>query len=369
MIIQCTKHITYFGIIRSITSWAKVARELITSLIGLGLDISIYERKGFLYNKNFALDPIMKAKLSDKFKGEIVVTFEHPQNYVYLPRSMVTIGMLVYELTLLPEQWVKNINKFLDMVIVPSAFCARVFRESGVDEKKIHVLRYGFNPSIYYPPVVDYRKESGHFDFLCIASPHRREGLDLLLKSFDRAFSTDPSVRLILKLSYKPSGTIKHFEYDIDGLFQPYEQLRSSGRLQVHTETLNEKQMGDLYRSSHAYVSLSRGEAFGLCFLEGLACGLPICAPSWSGQTDFLNHTNAYPIQFSLVPTSGEEYERCTNKAMIGLPDVHHAAEQMRVIRSDYPTARTKARAAKDLLPQFHWSSVAVDFNKLLLRI
>lgn len=39
----------------------------------------------------------------------------------------------------------------MDIVIVPSIFCRKVFAESGVEEKKIKVLRFGYNPAFYYP--------------------------------------------------------------------------------------------------------------------------------------------------------------------------------------------------------------------------
>ena len=95
------------------TSWAKVSRELIAALLSLGADINIFERKGFLFDSVFPLDYSIKSKVTGKFEGDAVFTFENPRVYPLLPRQTFNAGLLVYEYTALPALWVENINRYL----------------------------------------------------------------------------------------------------------------------------------------------------------------------------------------------------------------------------------------------------------------
>ena len=100
---MATGEITYFGVLKSITSWAKVCRELVQALITLGIKVNIYERKGFLYDKSFFLSEDIQAQISNTFKGDIVFTFENPKVYHYMPKQAYKIGFLVYEFSRQPQ--------------------------------------------------------------------------------------------------------------------------------------------------------------------------------------------------------------------------------------------------------------------------
>lgn len=318
--------ITYFGIIRSISSWAKIARNIVNSLLEKGIDISIYETKGFLYEENFSLGKL--ENLIMKKIHDIVFTFEHPFKYPLLPKSKKRIGFLVYEFTTLPKMWTENINKYLDLVFVPSKFTYNVFLKSGVEHKKLKLLRFGFDPNYYYPTP---RKDKIR-NFLTISSPHKREGLDICLESFYLAFKDIDDVSLTVKLSYIPFKKEKHFEIkNFKILLEEYSN-KLGAKLKLITNKLSEEEMGILYRSSDAYFSLSKSESFGLCFLESLASNRPVICMNYSGQTDFLSEKNSVFVKYSLVNTNGEEYERTQEKQLIAIPDINDCVKKLRHI-------------------------------------
>lgn len=360
------KLITYFGILKSITSWSKVARELISALIKQGIDINIYERKGFLYNSNMQLDYSIKSRISNTFKGDIVLTFENPIVYNYLPKTTFNIGLLVYEYSILPELWIERINKYLDMVIVPSNFCKNIFINSGVDSKKIRVLRYGINERYYYKSL----KKENHpkrFQFLCVAAPHKREGIELLLESYTKAFTSKDDVLLLLKLSYIPGRNPKPFEYqNLMDLIDFYRSKDKAPCIKIIKEELKEEEMGDLYRNSDYYFSMTRGEAFGLCFLESIACGVPVICINWGGQKDFLDTYNSKTINYTLVPINDESYEDVPKNCKIALPDIDNAID---IIKQVY---NNKDIYYKDLLKNpnyFYWSTIAKEFIDIISKI
>jgi glycosyltransferase involved in cell wall biosynthesis len=351
------KRITYFGVIKSISSWSKVARELLSSLIELGIDINIYQKKGFLYDENFNLGALEKY-ISPEFSKDIIFTFEHPKNYIYLPDCALKIGFLVYEFTSLPDLWVENINKYLDMVIVPSLFSYNVFIDSGISKEKIRILRYGINPKYYF-----YRNNKNEaLSFLTIASPQKREALDIALESFYKAYSDVADVKLTVKLSYNIKYS-KPFEIrDFNGLISDYKQ-RLANRLEIIANPLSEQEMGELYRKSDLYFSLSKAESFGLCFLEAIACGKPVISLNYGGTKDFLTSHNAYFISHKISQTNGEEYEISKKRQFIAIPYMESA---VRVLKEIYQGKNLKKPSLEKSLEYYYWENIAKDFIEII---
>lgn len=350
--------ITYFGIIRSISSWAKVAREIIKALIRKGVEVSIYETKGFLYESDFNLMDL--ERYISKKMGEIIFTFEHPSKYPLLPKQSFKIGFLVYEFTTLPPLWVENINRYLDMVLVPSSFTYEVFTRSGVEIKKLKILRYGYNPTYYYP--------TPHKDkirtFLSISSPHKREATDILLEAFTKAFHNKEDVRLILKLSYLPFKKIKSFEIaNFKTLLESYKRILGE-RLTIISDKLTEPEMARLYRVSDIYISLSKAESFGLCFLEALASNRAVISLRYGGQMDFLNEKNAIFINHKIVESSGDEYEKTTQTQFVAYPEIDDCIEKLHQIY----TYGFKPIIDQKTLFQYQWEKIAEEFIRLIFN-
>ena len=221
-------------------------------------------------------------------------------------------------------------------------------------------MRYGFNPRYYYP--ADQFPPKDPFTFLCIANPHKREGIEFLLQSYAKAFTSGDPVRLRLKLSYMPPANTQNYECrELARILEDFKADPSAPLLDYFSDSLTEEGMGELYRSSHAYISFSRSEAFGLCFLEALACGLPVASIPYSGQVDFLTPHNARFIDFSMVKTRGEEYEWVGSKQEVSKPCIESGQRVMQDLFSHPP----EKPLPPDLPPKaehFHWKNVAQDF-------
>jgi len=352
--------ITYFGILRSISSWSKVARNIISELIKFGVDLNIYERKGFLYDEKFEVGN-MERFVENRFKGDFVFTFEHPKNYEYLPQRSIKIGFLVYEFSRLPDLWVENINRYLDFVFVPSRFTYNVFKKSGVDIKRLKILRYGVDRNIYFR-AKDNENRKDKIRFLTIASPHKREGVDLMLEAFWKAFSEVEDVELLLKLTYttdKPkSFEIKNF----NKLIEDYKN-KLGEKLIINHNKLTEFEVANLYRSSDYYFSLSKAESFGLCFLESLACGKPTITLNYSGHSDFLNEENSYFIDYQLRKTNADEYEKTNYTQYIAFADIDDCICKLKKIYFE----KTKKIFSFDY-DYYDWKNIVDEFLKTIIK-
>jgi glycosyltransferase involved in cell wall biosynthesis len=115
--------------------------------------------------------------------------------------------------------------------------------------------------------------------FYCITVgrliPRKRQGL--LLDAF--AKSSDPKLKLLI-VGEGPEGK---------RLRRRTESLGLAKRVEFLGAVPDEKKFQYL-ANSDAYVGVPSHEGFGLVFLEAMACGLPVLAPTTGGQRDFLIH-------------------------------------------------------------------------------
>ena len=65
-----------------------------------------------------------------------------------------------------------------------------------------------------------------------------------------------------------------------------------------------------LHEKVKAFVSLTHGEGYGLPLFEAAYSGLPVVAPGWSGQLDFLmdesGNEHFYNVSFDIQPVQKE---------------------------------------------------------------
>jgi glycosyltransferase involved in cell wall biosynthesis len=61
---------------------------------------------------------------------------------------------------------------------------------------------------------------------------------------------------------------------------------------------------------SHAYVSAHHAEGWGLGLSEAMAFGKPVIATGYSGNMEFMDARNSFPIPYTLGPVSEEMTRR-----------------------------------------------------------
>lgn len=72
---------------------------------------------------------------------------------------------------------------------------------------------------------------------------------------------------------------------------------------------LSPGQMGALHVLSDAYVSAHHAEGWGLGLSEAMAYGKPVIATGYSGNMDFMDTDNSYPIPYRMTPVSARMRE------------------------------------------------------------
>lgn len=191
------------------------------------------------------------------------------------------IGAYVCEGNRIPHEWVELCNQH-SAIIVPSQHCFRAFTDSGVTVP-VHVVRHGLSPHFRNDGL---DKFPGFIFFTAFnANPWMaRKGVNELLGAFVRLKERYDQVWLIIKTNASPA--VSHWG-DLPGV----------------KLVLNRYETPDLvklYQQCHAYVQPTRGEGFGLTYIEALACGLPIVVPNHTGVTEFVD-----PERDCIIETDG----------------------------------------------------------------
>jgi len=342
--------------LRSPVSWAKIGRELISAFVNNGDKVHVFERRGFSYNAGFKLPLEIENIIANEFIGDKTLTFEYPGNYKYI-RSKQKFGMLVYETTAAPKAWADKANETLDILFLPNELNRKIFIDAGVKPEIIRIVPHGFNPEVFGCRVsgMGFRKDETRnpkpetrncFTYLTVAMPQRRKGIDVLLAAFEKAFAGKKDIELVIKFPYAPGRS----KYD----------LRMPGlpeNVRLITAEYTEEQMADLYRAADAFVLPSRAEGFGLVYLEALACGIPVIATGWGGQTEFLNDKNSLLIDYKPAPASGIQYDNETGGGLMAEPSVDDLVDKMRHMYNSYE--KEAAKMEKLDLSKFHWRNIA----------
>lgn len=256
------------------------------------------------------------------------------------PRNPRTyrIGYWYWELDTIPQSWLGQASQ-LDEIWTATRFVGDALRSRI--KLPVHEIMPGFElPSItprsraYFGlPETQYLFL---FTFHMMSIMERKNPLGLIA-AFRLAFPADPSVGLVLKMSYGD----KHPE----SLKQIKEAARGSN-ITIIDAIYTQNEVMALMQTCDAYVSLHRSEGYGLTMLEAMLLGKPVVATGYSGNLDFMTPETGLLVDYELV-----KLERAFGPYEVGTqwaePSVQHAAECMRQVHAKPDWSRAMGQRAK----------------------
>jgi len=140
------------------------------------------------------------------------------------------------------------------------------------------------------------------FRFISIAPLDLKKGIDILLKAFASVFSDRQDI--VIEIGGKGK--------DRDYLGQLVKDLGVASQVKI-LGVLSRAQVRDAFHRCDAFVLPSCYETFGLCYVEAMACGLPVIATRCGGPQDFVNHNNGYLVEVGNVEQTAKAMEDLYN--------------------------------------------------------
>jgi glycosyltransferase involved in cell wall biosynthesis len=160
-----------------------------------------------------------------------------------------------------------------------------------------------------------------------LASSFERKNPFAAIAAFRGAFGDSPDRILILKVSHP-----EHAPAD----FARLTQMAQAPNIRIDTRILSPEDCHALTAAADIVLSLHRGEGCGLVMAEAMLLGKPVIATGWSGNTDFMDRTNAALVPYRLAPARDD---RSVYRGLWAEPDVAEAATLLRTLADD-PAAR-----------------------------
>ena len=261
----------------------------------------------------------------------------HPWEYSAIPKFYTDIFSLSEEI------W------------TPSNFSRDAFLSSGIDPSKVHVVPNGTDPEIFSPFGEALKLgTTKRFKFLFIGGTIYRKGVDILLQSYSRAFTSKDDVCLIIKDLGVNTLYKGQTAQDLIRRFQNQEHMPE---ILYITDEFNENQMANLYRACDVFVSSYRGEAFSLPTLEAMSSGLPVIVPRGGATDDFIDQDVGWLIAAEKRSVGRKVYSHMLDRdAFLLEPSAHNLQEIMReVYRSPSEILRKGVKGALRARKDWTW--------------
>lgn len=241
------------------------------------------------------------------------------------------IGFWHWELPEFPDDYLPWFD-MVDEIWVPSRFVFDAIAPKS--PKPVQIIPLALDEAVLKPPPPDRKKFNIPkdkivflitFDFYSIME---RKNPIAAIQAFSKLIENNKyrdKAHLVIKVSNQHA--------DPDGLNI---LLQSCKKIDINKITIIEKvlqanDMLQLMNSCDSLISLHRSEGFGLPVAESIAMGKEVIATNWSGNVDFMDNFNSFPIDYKLT-----KIEKDFGPYRIGNvwanPNVEHAVEKMKYI-------------------------------------
>ena len=246
------------------------------------------------------------------------------------------IGYSVWETESLPSSWSSLINENVDLLQVPSEYNKQIYINSGITipiEIKPHFFHKEILPNkndINIVSVDGKLLDNNKFTFYNISELNERKGIEDCLYVFDEVYKNNNDVQFLLKTHYK--------DYTEDNTSYVLDQLSNyinKSNIFVVVKKLSQRELLSFHTVGDCYLSLHRGEAFGLVLHEAYNYGKTIVTTGYGGQNEFLGNDYEYFVDYNLNPVANmDNFNKWYEPSQLwGVPNLEHAKEILRKIQ------------------------------------
>jgi len=358
------------GPIFDIAGISQVVRETALALSNIGITVQLVDVPHFCKVKAYLPDDVLQ-KL--RVMQQTPLTTKYVAIHAYPIDAAKTVDAAaeaniswnVYETNKIPHIWQLILNNDLfKEVWTASEFNRETFTASGVKPEKISVINQGVNTSIYRPGLepLENIREKKNFYFLYVSALKYCKGYDVLLRAFFDEFKMEPRVKLLFKADMH-SGS-----YDNEKAFIKNVITTAKGGSKAEVlalcDNLNEEFMARLYSTADCFVLPSRGEGWGLGYIQSMACGVPVIATDCSAHKTFCNSENSL-----MIPTETKKIDNLDWLLQVPMqqehswfePDYEALRKQLRWAYKNSDKLPAMGKKASEDVQKYDWQNVAMQ--------
>lgn len=382
--------IRYLGHIGHTSGYANAGCDYLLALYRAGVDLDIWLRKDADANR---IEPRFQELLSrihisatDKISADqTIVHVVPPQAEEWflegIAPSQSTL-LTTWETSKLPQAIVDSLHSGVladcENIVVPCDWNRETFTNAKNDIP-IVTMPHTFDPDWWFVPKTP--KKTPLYTFYWIGTWSERKNPLGFLKAYLTEFTSRDNVLAKMVLS--------GYNYDELGSL-----VRAIGRTDLPLvefvgtapNRLSDEQLREVHLTSDCYVTLARGEGWGLGAFEAALVGNPVIAPKYGGFLDFLSHYAAtrwvpccetpaitpLTVSATKIPCGDKFIRPILLNAPSGIygdqlwaePDIDTCKKYMRQAYLDGTTVHTASREA--LITRFGYKAVAAKFKALL---
>lgn len=310
--------------------------------------------------------PFLKDLFSSELGNPDVVIYNNFPKSQYAPYGFdklpgkIKLAYLAWEESIFPKRWVSECNQYLHGLLVTSEHTKQIFKNSGI-AIPMFVIPEGLDIPFATPESIAINTKKS-FKFLHNSSGQYRKGVDVLLKAYFAEFSANDDVALVLKLF--PNSSL---DKEIDRLV--YSAPATAPEVvMIKDGNVSDGQLRSLYENAQAVVLPSRAEGFGIPMAEAMQLGKPLITTGFSGQMDFCTSSNAFLIDYKLVPSQSHLN---IPGAKVAEPDQQSLQKQMRYVFENLSSEAVinKTAMAKTRASELTWENTATMIVPVIEKI
>lgn len=264
------------------------------------------------------------------------------------------VGFWAWETTQPPALW-KEYDRHMDQIWVPSRFVRDAMLNAGFTAP-VFVIPHAIAPQERHvfpaasEPITFLVQFDGHSRF-------ERKRPDLAIRAITTAaLKAGENIRLVIKSHHRMQKELSIAEYP-------------NIKIGIMDGWITAADMDRLWKSVDVFVSLNRGEGFGLPMIEAMARGVAVVATSWGGSADYMTAENSFAVEhlgLEDAVLAGDAYFKTGKWA---IPSVDHAIMQIIRCMEDIRAGNIlkMADAARSTAQTFSFEAM-IDKMKLAIK-
>lgn len=244
-----------------------------------------------------------------------------------IPPWIPRVGLMCWETDRLHPTTLAGCQS-VKRVIVPSQHNAAVFERAGLKAEVVPI-------PVEVPRFIDELPLQGIDDvgeetyiFYSLLTWQDRKNPFGLIAAFCQAFTDRDDVMLVLKVSGPDADkAVAQAAGSANAVVQAM-GLSDAPTIRVIGGRMSPAHLWALHQRGQCYVSLAKGEAYGIPMLDAAAVGNHVISTGYGGQLDFLPPANSSFVRYRMTPVM-QRYSHFNGRMLWAEPDVLHAAELM----------------------------------------